>query len=226
VGAGTGKATAAFAGHGLEILALEPSPDMAALAVRNCAAFSGVSVEVATFENWPGAGARFDLLIAAQSWHFLDPARRAPLAHGWLSAAGTLALFWNLPVWEDAALKEDLEEAYRRHAPQLCGSQAFPWQGGSEAAVLAAGELQESGLFARVTPRSFAWRMAYSTGQFLDLLLTHSDHRMLAERERWDLLSGVGEVLDARGGQIEMHYEARLYLARASSHDRRRGPGD
>ena len=197
---------------------------MAALAVRNCAAFPGVSVEVAPFESWPGTGARFDLVLAAQSWHFLEPGRRALLAHERLIPGGTLALFWNQPVWEDAALKGDLEGAYRRCAPQLCGSQAFPWQGGSEAA-LAAGELQDSGLFARVTAHSFSWRKDYSTGQFLDLLLTHSDYRMLAEADRWDLVSAVGEVLAAGGGHLDMHYQARLYLAEASPRGGQGKPG-
>jgi ubiquinone/menaquinone biosynthesis C-methylase UbiE len=39
VGAGTGKATMGFATRGLEILALEPSADMAAVARRNCQQF-------------------------------------------------------------------------------------------------------------------------------------------------------------------------------------------
>ena len=35
VGAGTGKATVVFAARGLEIVALEPTPEMAAVAARN-----------------------------------------------------------------------------------------------------------------------------------------------------------------------------------------------
>src|SRR5712692_3838624 len=54
VGAGTGKATVAFAARGLQILAIEPAPEMAAMASRNCEAFPGVTVEVTTFEEWPG----------------------------------------------------------------------------------------------------------------------------------------------------------------------------
>lgn len=225
MGAGTGKATAAFAARGLTIMALEPSPDMAALALRNCAAFPGVSVDVTTFENWPGAQASFDLLIAAQCWHFLEPGRRARLAHERLRPGGTLAVFWNLPVWEDASMKEELEEVYRRHAPQLCVSQAFPWRGGSKAHLKAARELRESGRFTRISARSFAWCLPYSTGQFLDLLMTHSDYRMLPERDRWDLVGGVGEVLDARGGSLDMHYAAQLYLAEAIPPERVPPPG-
>ena len=52
VGAGTGKATVAFASRGLRILALEPSPEMAEVARRNCAGFPRVRIAPASFEEW------------------------------------------------------------------------------------------------------------------------------------------------------------------------------
>ena len=45
VGAGTGKATVRFAERGLEVLALEPSPGMAAVASRSCAPHGNVTIE-------------------------------------------------------------------------------------------------------------------------------------------------------------------------------------
>lgn len=52
VGAGTGKATVAFAAKGVEIVALEPHRAMNAVARRNCERFPRVRVEVTTFEDW------------------------------------------------------------------------------------------------------------------------------------------------------------------------------
>src|ERR1700737_852399 len=75
VGAGTGKATVAFAARGLEVVALEPSPEMAAVAARNCEAFPRTSVQVSTFEDWAATGG-FDLVVAAQSWQMLVPESR------------------------------------------------------------------------------------------------------------------------------------------------------
>jgi SAM-dependent methyltransferase len=51
-GAGTGKATVAFAVRGLAIVAIEPSAAMAAVARRNCKPFPNVRLECTTFEDW------------------------------------------------------------------------------------------------------------------------------------------------------------------------------
>ncbi|HXZ99647.1 MAG TPA: class I SAM-dependent methyltransferase [Candidatus Binatia bacterium] len=104
VGAGTGKATVAFAQRGLEILALEPSPEMAAVAVASCRRFPRVRVEPFTFEGWPGETGSFDLVFAAQSWHWVDPSVRYVKSARSLRPGGTLALFWHRTAWRGEPL--------------------------------------------------------------------------------------------------------------------------
>ena len=215
IGAGTGKATVAFAARGLEILALEPSPEMAAVAARNCAAFPGVTVEVGTFEEWKGSGTSFDLVIAAQSWQWLRPGVRCRKAHEELRAGGALALFWNIPLWEDAGLRGELDAVYERLAPELVGFGAFPGLRASKHMASMLEELDTSGLFEPLTRSSYRWSVAYSVEGWLDLLNTHSDHRLLPDARRLALLDGVAEVLNRRGGAFEMAYETQLYLAHA-----------
>jgi SAM-dependent methyltransferase len=214
IGAGTGKATVAFAARGLEILALEPAPAMAAIAARNCAAFPGVTVEVGTFEEWQRRGSSFDLVIAAQSWQWLQPGVRGRKAHEALRAGGALALFWNIPLWEDAGLRAELDAVYERHAPELMSYGAFPGLRASKEMASMCEELDTSGLFEPLIQSSYRWTVAYSVEGWLDLLNTHSDHRLLPEARRLVLLDGVAEVLNRRGGAFEMAYETQLYLAR------------
>ncbi len=52
VGAGTGKATRLFAARGVQILAIDPSSQMAAVARRECAGYEGVTVEEHEFEDF------------------------------------------------------------------------------------------------------------------------------------------------------------------------------
>ena len=73
VGAGTGKATVLFAARGFELVALEPSAEMAAVARRNCAGFENVTIEQAEFERWSPEGERFRLAFSAQAWHWVSP---------------------------------------------------------------------------------------------------------------------------------------------------------
>ncbi|MFE7245657.1 hypothetical protein [Streptomyces sp. NPDC057580] len=46
---------------------------MAALARHRIASFRNVEVETSTFEEWDNRGRRFDVLVAASSWHCVDP---------------------------------------------------------------------------------------------------------------------------------------------------------
>src|ERR1022692_4287085 len=104
IGAGTGKATVAFATRGLEIVAIEPSAEMAAVARRNCALFSRVSLRMSDFEDWQNDSGSFDLLISGQAWHWVSPGVRYVKARRLLEPSGSLALFWNRPVWEHSAM--------------------------------------------------------------------------------------------------------------------------
>jgi trans-aconitate methyltransferase len=69
VGAGTGTSTELFARRNLEILAIEPSSEMAAMARSNCRKYPQVSVVVSTFEDWTAEPGAFGLLVSAQAWH-------------------------------------------------------------------------------------------------------------------------------------------------------------
>src|ERR1700759_913662 len=68
VGCGTGISSRLLTAAGCRVLGLDPDPRMAALAREG-----GTAVEVARFEDWDPAGRVFDVVTAAQSWHWVDP---------------------------------------------------------------------------------------------------------------------------------------------------------
>src|SRR5258708_1346281 len=74
VGCGTGQATRWLAALGCSVGGVERGQGMAALARRRLAAFENVEVEMSSFEDWNDRGRRFDVLVAASSWHWVDPA--------------------------------------------------------------------------------------------------------------------------------------------------------
>ncbi|AFM15288.1 methylase involved in ubiquinone/menaquinone biosynthesis [Mycolicibacterium chubuense NBB4] len=90
VGAGTGIASRQLAGAGAEVLAVEPDPNMARMA-----ADKGVRVEVASFEEWDPAGRTFDLVVFAQSFHWVEPRGALAKVASILRPGGRLALLWN-----------------------------------------------------------------------------------------------------------------------------------
>ena len=98
VGCGTGQATRSLAALGCSVTAIEPGAEMAALARQRIGTFSNVNVETSTFEKWDDRGRRFDVLIAASSWHWVDPSIGWRRAHDVLRPAGWMALLGNVVV--------------------------------------------------------------------------------------------------------------------------------
>lgn len=215
VGAGTGKATVLLAARGLEVLALEPSVQMAAVARRQCARFPRVEITVSGFENWTAEPEAFQLVVSAQAWHWIAAEVRYPKAREVLTPGGVLAVFWNRPLWEDAALRAALDDVYEHCAPELNAREpSLPGLTQPRVDEERATEIETSGFFGPVTRCSYRWSKSYTADEYLALLQTQSDHRMLAADKRARLLGGVAGIIERSGGSIAVDYETRLYLAR------------
>lgn len=78
IGAGTAKATVAFAAHDVDVLALEPDAAMAAVLSRNCRDFPHIRVELTTFEDWAASESGFDLAVLGAGLALGSPRRPAP----------------------------------------------------------------------------------------------------------------------------------------------------
>jgi len=109
VGAGTGIASAQLMAAGAEVLAVEPDPRMAAVA-----AGKGVHVEQATFEDWQPAGRAFDLVVFAQSFHWMQPDRALTKVASILSPGGRLALLSNRVI-PTSPSRRDFDEVFGGH---------------------------------------------------------------------------------------------------------------
>jgi SAM-dependent methyltransferase len=196
VGAGTGKATAGMLARGVAVTALEPSPEMAAVGRR---LNPGATWIEAGIEDFAGPGP-FDVVYAAQSWHWVDPDRGFAGAHALLRDGGWLALFWNRG--REAV---DLAPVYERLAPELRGA-------GGGRGIDWAERIRASGRFAEPEERAYPWSEERSADSYIRLLGTHSHHRMLPDPQRAALLAAVRDTI---GDTIRIDYVTRLYLARA-----------
>lgn len=214
VGAGTGKATVAFAARGIEILALEPSPAMAAVAMRNCRGFPRVRIAVSTFEDWPAETGVFGLLFAAQSWHWVDPAVRWVKAAQALQERGVLALMGHRVNWQGEPVRDEMDEIYARVAPDLLAHNPGLPGLRRERDDGVTDEIIRTGDFDDVTERAYQWSARLTAGGFVDLLATQSDHRLLAEAVRAELFDALHALITAHGGEVVVPELTRLRLAR------------
>jgi SAM-dependent methyltransferase len=209
VGSGTGKATAPFARRGFSILCLEPGHNLAAVAARKFADYPAVAFEAVRFEDWPERPGEFDLVMAAQAFHWVPKEVSYAKAARALKPGGHLALFWNRDPDPQGEIFGDLERVYQERVPEWAGPKVS-WESESQRIV---DEITASGHFGPVQVKKFPWSACYDTRQYLGLLNTYSDHLALPEATRASLFEGVAEVIDRYGGSIERPYVAVLYVA-------------
>jgi SAM-dependent methyltransferase len=216
VGAGTGKATVLFAARGVDVLAIEPSPGMAAVATRNCADFDGVEIVEADFERWDPAGERFGLLYSAQAWHWIDPELRYRRARAALAPGAVLAAFWHRAAWGASPLRDALSDVYRREAPGMDPDNPMhpdnltpADEPGWPAEIAGADGFDAPGV------RRYDWTCDYSGEEYAALLATLSEIRLLDEPTRDALLSGVRDAIEDHGGRLTMPMLTHVRLARA-----------
>jgi len=204
VGAGTGKATRGFIARGLDVLALEPAPGMAEVLRQ-----SYPSVIEMTFEDWTVEPGAFALLYAAQAWHWVEdhPAAYARAADA-LRDGGTIALFWNLPREFDGALGADIQGVYRALAPTL---EPLTTQWPLDETLA---EIDASDRFGIATKVTVPWTQPYSRAEYVELMGTHSNHRMLDDATRAQIQAAVGAVIERHGGVVAVTYDTAVYLAR------------
>ena len=211
VGAGTGKATAVFADLGRPVTCLEPDPGMAALLRARFAGRPQVRVLECGFEDWPPPPGGVPLLVAALSWHWVDPARRWALGRAALAPGGTLALLDHRYGFADPVLEDALDAAYRAVAPEMYAPPPDDADGHR-----LYGDMIGSGLFVDVVEHIRRSVLRYPTDRYRRLLRTFSSHRMMAPERRAALHDALGAVVDRHGGAVDVALHTTLVLGRRS----------
>lgn len=205
LGCGTGQATELFAARGYCITALEPGPQMARLARRNLQQYSNVRVVESTFESWEPDGEPFDLVLAASSFHLLEPAHRFSKPAHILGPRGALALVWNQPTPRATELDDEVESAYRMHAPDI--------EYANDVLNDQLGQLIDgTGLFGSVSTRDYMLHRVYREEEYLGLMQSRSSHRLLPPEQHSALFQAVSESIRRFGGEIEVDFAVWLYV--------------
>lgn len=193
VGAGTGIASAQLAARGAEVLALEPDPRMAEVAREK-----GLTVQVATFEDWDAAGRVFDLILFAQSFHWVDPEIALPKIRALLAPGGTLALAWNrlFPVRPSRAEFATVYRDFLDAASPLVTATPTGGTGSGMDSDELVGGIERAGFV--VDRRTYPRSEPYPGERWLDLVFTYSNHLVLEPDRQRELRLRLGELIGGR----------------------------
>ncbi len=209
VGCGTGIASRQFQSRGCRVIGVEVDARMAEVARRN-----GLDVEVSAFEVWDPAGRKFDVVVAGQTWHWIDPVAGAAKAAEALRPGGRLAVFWNVfrPTPEVA-------EAFAAVYNEVTHDLPFrPWATVAldmYATIFdkATDGMRQVGFFGHLELWRFDWERLYTRDEWLEQVPTHGGHTLLPSAKLEGILAGIGSAVDAMGGTFTMGYAAVVVTA-------------
>jgi SAM-dependent methyltransferase len=210
VGCGTGQATVPLAALGGSVTAVELGADMAALARQRLVDLDNAHVETSSFEEWDDRGRRFDLIVAAASWHWVNPSVGWRRAHGVLRSRGWMALLANVVVRRPGELEVYAETAdlHERFSPGNLDWGHPPLEDDVRTTGAGWGLVEDpGGLFWPTTVRWYPMVQWFDGEGFADLLRTNSIYRKLDQDIRERLLGMIAERIRTRmGDRVPRHY--------------------
>ncbi len=207
IGAGTGKATRTFAARGIVVTATDPDPAMLEELRRHVPAT--VSTTLGAFEDLP-LTATYDLVFAAASMHWTDPAGRWPRVASLLGDGGVFASFGAQLDLAEAGL----EDAVRAVRSPVLDADTIPSPDGTppDSAMQWPGtELLGSPHFTDVRQVTIERRFEVSAADYLGHLSTVSAYLQLPADVRRDLFDRILAVLPP---QVTLDGDLTLHLAR------------
>jgi SAM-dependent methyltransferase len=213
IGPGTGQATAPVLARGMTVTAVEPGPRLAAYLRRKLADEPRLTVINDRFEDAPLPGAAADLVLAASSFHWIDPAVRYRKSLAILRPGGVLAVIGAIEIASevDRGFFDASQVVYRRHFPDaepelLPDEDAIPPEHP---------ELIESGQFRMVELHRYRWDQRYDTAGYIDLVRTYSDTNRMVAPAREAFLTDLTTFIDTEfDGSVVRPLVITLTLAR------------
>lgn len=207
IGAGTGKATRVFAGHGVRVTATDPDAAMLAELAKHVPA--SVRAVRATFEEVP-LTTTYDLVYAAAALHWTRPEGRWERMASLLEPGGVVASFGAPRDLADPAVNEALRAAL---APWLDDDEVPSPDGTPEDSAVQwpSTEMIASELFTDVRHVVIEVRTTVTARDYVGLLSTVSAFLVLAPADRH---AALDQVLAALPEQVDVVGDIRLHLAR------------
>ena len=171
LGAGTGKLTRELAARGLPVTAVDPSDEMLDELRR---VLRGVPAHRGSAEDIPLPDDCADVVLLAQAWHWVDPARALPEIARVLSPGGRLGLLWN---------DRDESVGWVRSLGRIIA-------GSDRARDVTAGPP-----FGPVETRDFPWTHHLGRDELLDMVASRSHVILLPADERAAVRAQVRQLL-------------------------------
>lgn len=197
IGCGTGQLTVDLAQWKHPMVAVEKGAQLAALARVHTRPYPQVEVITADFEEWMEEDRQFDLVVACQSFHWIEESLGIRKVHHHLHPNGKFALIWHLDTSQNTAFWQQTSPIYQSFFPRKSGHQPLTSQADKFQQLLT-----ESTLFGEVQRFEYPWEINYSKEAYLGLLSTFSLQGSLPPLVQQEFFQQIGSLIEKSGGSV------------------------
>lgn len=213
VGSGPGTATTSFARLGCKIDAIEPNPDFVRLAAEVLKDYKNVTLHNATFEGFRVPSDRFDVVLAASSFHWVRPEIAYSKAAKLLKRDGSLVLLWNQELQPQEEIHDRLRPIYAKYAPNVDKYRSVTEQVSIMKDL--GSVVARSGHFQAPAVGFVRTETAYDSERYIALLSSYSPYLKLNTEIRKRLFRAIDAFIQAElGGEIPLSYISGYHIAR------------
>lgn len=214
VGCGSGFATVDFAKLGYAIDAVEPNLEFCRLVKQHCADYPNVRIIPQTFEEWQVEPRKFQIVLAANAWHWISSDIKYVKASEALQNNGALVLLWNSSLEPSYEIYQALDQIYQEIAPSIAPQ--YEGKETQEEILQGLGKLVgDSGLFQAPMQETIECERTYDVDRYLTYLNSASQFVALEPATREALLAGLRSTIDQQfGGRIQLFNLAAYQIAR------------
>jgi len=213
VGPGTGQLTLQLAKLGFSLVGVELGGNLARIAQSNLKGHEKVEIVTSDFDEYPLPEGYYDLIIAATSFHWLNPATRFQRTGSAIKDQGFLAIISTHHINGGTSdFFRDSQKCYSRWDPGTTEEYHLPEESEVE---LRKWEDDLSSCFGTWYSETYRWRETYTSIDYVSLLMTYSDIITMNRRNRDGLLECIARTIDSEyGGSITKQYLSELFIAR------------
>ncbi len=222
IGAGTGKATTPFLNAGYDVTAVEIGENMAEFLRDRFTGNECFRVIVSAFEDALMEESSYDLIYAASAFHWVDAEIGCPKVFRLLKRGGAFVLLrYNAVPAVGERLYEEIQAVYEKHYYGYYKSKEHPVKKSNEEYLEPAevfrgfrfNDLNDYS-FKDVSMKLYETTRTFSTDEYMLILDTFSDHRVLPEENRVLLYAGIKEAILRNGGYHKVDYVFQSYMGR------------
>lgn len=204
VGCGSGKATIMFAKKGCSVIGLDISDELISIAKEKTNDYPNISYKLGSFEETDFQD-KFDLIISAQAWHWLDQNTSYDKAYNLLVDQGSLVLFWKYQDTGKSDFVKAVRELYGVHCsmypPDFGNTDQFERHLSSDS-------------FKTIMRKEYHSVLKYSAKKYFDFIQTISWGRSLSDSGRALFNTDLTGLLIKQNNPIQVPYKYVLLVAK------------